>query len=206
MGALWAFANSPVGVALVSGVALFLLGRLFTAKPGWRATYDRYRGLFFDAVRYAEKAIPDGTEDRAAAKADAALKWLLKMEPALRGENEADLHAAISEAHDTMKATSPYEPRLPAGYGRGALPDLKGWLWPVFLVGLLGLAGCVSPAVHANAAKLQTTLDVLARATIPDPRYSDPAAPEYNPRAAVKVDELWAEAQSSVAAILEASK
>lgn len=109
--------------------------------------------------------------------------------------------ARVGAANDAAKAaTSAFVPKP-----GGGLPPLA-WLAPFLLVGLLGIAGCVSPAVHANAAKLQTTLDVLSRATIPDPRYSDPAAPEYNPRAAVKVDELWAEAQSSVAAILEASK
>ncbi len=34
--AVWEFFNSPVGIALVAGVVLWLLNRLYAAKPGWQ--------------------------------------------------------------------------------------------------------------------------------------------------------------------------
>lgn len=94
---IWAVANSPLGITIISAVVIFLLGKVFTAKPEWEKTFIQYRGLFFDAVRAAEKAIPDTTENKSAAKADAALKYLLKIEPGLSRSPTEDLKRALEE-------------------------------------------------------------------------------------------------------------
>ena len=64
----WTFCNSPVGVAIVSGIVLAALGRLFSAKPSWEEIYDTYRADLFSAVRYAEQVIPDNTPNKALAR------------------------------------------------------------------------------------------------------------------------------------------
>lgn len=101
---LWAFLNSPLGVTLVSAVVVAILGKLWTAKPEWQKLLTENRGHFFDAVRFAEKAIPDDTQGSAAAKADAALKYLLRLEgPLSQGPfsqaSSSDLKQALIAAH-----------------------------------------------------------------------------------------------------------
>jgi hypothetical protein len=96
---LWAFLNSPVGVTVVSSVLLLLVGKFFTATPEREKVFETYKGLFFDAVRYAEKAIPDGSPNVAAARADAALKFALQLEPKLGRKKDVDVRAAINLAH-----------------------------------------------------------------------------------------------------------
>lgn len=95
---LWAFANSPLGISLVSGVILWLLSKIVTAKPSYLKYYNQYRGLFFDAVRHAERTIPDNTQSSAGAKADLALKYLLELEPTLNKAPQADLANGIVQA------------------------------------------------------------------------------------------------------------
>ena len=100
---LWAFLNSQVGVIVVATVAGSILGVIFKKQPSWQVLYDQHKGLIFDAVRHAEKAIPDGTANPGAQKADAALKFLLQFDPALAGKKELDIRKAITAAHDELK-------------------------------------------------------------------------------------------------------
>jgi len=98
-GLLWTFANSAIGITIVSAVVLFFLGRMFTSKPEWQKVFDQYRPLFFDAIRYAEKAIPDGSENTSARRADEALKFILKLEPKLAKSSPEDVQKGLAEAH-----------------------------------------------------------------------------------------------------------
>lgn len=101
---LWNFVNSPVGLMIVGTILAGILGAVFKAQPAWQVVFDKHKGLFFDAVRAAEKAIPDDTPNPGAAKADFALKLILKLEPSLTGAKEVDLQKAITAAHDALKA------------------------------------------------------------------------------------------------------
>lgn len=96
---LWAFANSPAGMTILSTACLAILGKVFTAKPEWFRILLAHKGVFFDACRWAEKAIPDGTPNVAMARADAALKFILEQEPRLKLVDEATIRRAISVAH-----------------------------------------------------------------------------------------------------------
>jgi hypothetical protein len=100
---VWAFLNSPVGLTVVGGIVAYFLARLFKAKPEWEKVFHTYKGALFDVVREAEKAIPDDTPNSAAQKADMALKLLLKLQPSLRRKREADVRAAITEAHKELE-------------------------------------------------------------------------------------------------------
>lgn len=103
MTTLWTFANSPLGLVIAGAVIAILLARVFTAKPAWQAVFDRHRPAFFDAVRFAEKAIPDGSENVALRRLDEALKWVAKLEPSLANQDKQTLARAITEAHDALK-------------------------------------------------------------------------------------------------------
>lgn len=95
---IWTFLNSPFGISLVGAVVLWILARIFKAKPEWEKIYHEHSGLLVDAVKYAEKRIPDNSPNKAAARADAALKYVLKVESRL-AKKEGDLKTAIALAH-----------------------------------------------------------------------------------------------------------
>jgi hypothetical protein len=100
---LWAFANSPIGVTLVSGVFLFLLNRLYAAKPGWA----KFEGTIISAIQYAEKAIPDSTSSRGMARLDAALQYVINVHQQatggkLSGGRVAEIKEGIQIVHDRL--------------------------------------------------------------------------------------------------------
>ena len=73
LAGLWALMNSPVGVSAVVSVALWLVNKVYAAKPEWQ----KYEGALIQAVRWAEKEIPDEAENKHLRRADAALKYAL---------------------------------------------------------------------------------------------------------------------------------
>lgn len=104
--ALWAFANSPLGIAAISALAAYLLGRLFTAKPIWQ----RYAGAIIEAIKMAEREIPDDAEHKSIRRLNAALAWVLKIYHEAEGrmpsprETEA-LKDGIRAKHADLEAT-----------------------------------------------------------------------------------------------------
>ena len=100
---IWAFLNSPVGMALVMGFLAWILGKLWASKPEWEKYYNTYKGAFFSAVKWAEQHIDDDAEGAAATKADAALKYLLKIQPGLSKYKEESLREAITKAHTDIE-------------------------------------------------------------------------------------------------------
>lgn len=103
---LWIFANSPLGISLISGLILWLLSLLHRKKPSWEKLLLDYRGIIFDAVRMAEKAIPDDSPSKSAQRIDMALKYLLKIEPALKKKRSSDLQRALQQAHKEKSSGS----------------------------------------------------------------------------------------------------
>jgi hypothetical protein len=85
LNGLWAALNSPVGVSLVAGAALWLVNQAYAAKPAWRD----YEGAIIKGVRWAEKEIPDGVENTHLKRADAALRYVLKAYERLNGRRAA---------------------------------------------------------------------------------------------------------------------
>lgn len=78
METLWDFLNSPLGLMIVASLALWLLNRLYLKKPIWK----QYEGTIIAAVKWAEKTIPDNTENKSVARLDAALKYVLRVHDA----------------------------------------------------------------------------------------------------------------------------
>jgi len=67
---VWEALNTPAGITVMAGLFLWLLNRLYAARPGWAA----FEGAIISAVKFAEKEIPDGTPNKGLARLDAALK------------------------------------------------------------------------------------------------------------------------------------
>ena len=71
---VWKVLNSPAVIAVLAGGLLWLLNKLYAAKPAWQAL----EGTIIAAVKWAEKEIPDDTPNAGLAKLDAALRFVLK--------------------------------------------------------------------------------------------------------------------------------
>lgn len=103
-GLCWTFLNSTVGAGFVAILVSGVVTMIVKANPKAKEIYDHYKPVFFDAVRAAEKAIPDDTPNPAFQKMDMALKLALQLEPKLATVNETDLRRAITQAHDELKS------------------------------------------------------------------------------------------------------
>jgi len=102
--AVWAFLNSSVGVSCVVFVLSVLAGKVFTAKPKWKQYVIKYGPQIMQAVKVAEKKIPNDVENSGLAKLDEALKYLIEIEPKLKGAGEADLKQALTSVHTKAEA------------------------------------------------------------------------------------------------------
>lgn len=98
------FLNSSVGVTAIGGIIVWILGKVFTAKPEWKVYYDRYQPLLISAVKQAEKAIPDDTDNKALKRMDFALKYVLTIEGSLANANQTALKDAITAVHAEAEA------------------------------------------------------------------------------------------------------
>jgi len=96
---IWDFLNSSLGVSVVAFILTFILGKIFTAKPKWKQIVLQYGPMLMRAVKTAEKQIPDDTSNAGLSRLDAALKYLLEMEPALIGVQPAALVQALTAVH-----------------------------------------------------------------------------------------------------------
>ena len=92
LDSIWVFVNSPLGITVVVAIITWILGKLFTAKPKWKAYVDQYKPLLIQAVKVAEKQIPDGG---GAAKLDVALKYVLKVNEKLDQKATAEALSAV---------------------------------------------------------------------------------------------------------------
>jgi hypothetical protein len=72
---VWTVLNSPAGVTAMVSLLIFALNKIYSAKPVWR----QYEGLFTQAVKMAEKAVPDDSKNKSVRRLDAALKYVNKV-------------------------------------------------------------------------------------------------------------------------------
>ena len=90
LGVVWTVLNSPMGITAVAGVVLYLLNRLYAAKPAWA----EYEGAIISAVRFAEKEIPDDVSNKGMARLDQALKYVLATFEQVNGWRATEAEAA----------------------------------------------------------------------------------------------------------------
>ena len=70
---IWSFLNTPLGYVISGFIILFIINKIFDAKPSWA----KYESLMIGAIKMAENFIPDGTENKGLAKADKALEYFI---------------------------------------------------------------------------------------------------------------------------------
>jgi len=93
----WAFVNSPIGLTIVGGIVLYLLNRFVRPNAKWA----KYEGTIIAAVKYAEKAIPDGSDNASQRKLDEALKYVLAV---YAKADPAAITEGIQIVHEKMEA------------------------------------------------------------------------------------------------------
>ena len=102
---IWTTINTPAGITVVAGLVLWLLNRLYAAKPAWAA----YEGTIISAVKFAEKEIPDGTPNKGLARLDAALKYVIRVYEEMHGAKPsagvvAELKEGVQIVHNNLEA------------------------------------------------------------------------------------------------------
>lgn len=110
----WDVLNSPAGITVMAGGLLWLLNRLYAAKPAWQA----FEGTIIAAVKWAEKEIPADTPNKAFNRLNAALNYVLKVYQEARGksasaETKNDLREGIQIVHAELEASGSLEGPAP---------------------------------------------------------------------------------------------
>jgi len=101
---IWSVVNSPAIIALLAGGLLWLLNKLYAAKPAWQPM----EGTIIAAVKWAEKEIPDDTPNKALVRLNAALGYVVKVYEQARGpateQVKAELREGIQIVHAELEA------------------------------------------------------------------------------------------------------
>ena len=98
---VWAFLNSAFGLGMVVTAVVWIGAKIYAAHPSWH----KYEGSIIEAVKYAEKAIPDDTENKAARKFDCALRYVLKIHNDVENRTATPLDVAkLSEGIRIVQA------------------------------------------------------------------------------------------------------
>ena len=100
-----ALLNSPIAIAALAAVVLWALNKLYASKPLW----EKYQGTIISAIKFAENAIDDDTENSGLKKLDEALKYVLNVFEEVNNrkatiKEEAELKDAIGLIHDELEA------------------------------------------------------------------------------------------------------
>ncbi len=90
LNVVWSFLNSAVGIMLVAGAVAWLLKKLYDKKPDWK----KYEGAIIEAVKNAEKIIPDDTPNKSFARLNAALQYVLKIHAEVNGQPATEAEVA----------------------------------------------------------------------------------------------------------------
>ncbi|MFA5265156.1 MAG: hypothetical protein WC378_15140 [Opitutaceae bacterium] len=136
---IWSLLNSAMGVAVVAGVVLYILNKVYGKKPDWK----KYEGTIIAAVKWAEKQIPDDSPNKAAARLDEALKYVLKIHAEVENRQTtaaelAVLREGIQIVHAELEAKD------------GLTTAVKTALI-LMMVGLLAFGGCTGVYVSPGA-------------------------------------------------------
>ena len=101
----WDVINSPAGITVMAGGLIWLLNRLYAAKPAWQD----FEGTIIAAVKWAEKEIPDDASNKAVKRLDAALAYVLKVYEDARGTADArtrqEMREGIQIVHAELEAS-----------------------------------------------------------------------------------------------------
>ena len=104
LGTIWQIVNSPMGWAICGFIMLFIINKIFAAKPAWA----KFEGPMISAIKWAEKAIDDDSENSAMQKADSALKFFINSYQSAKGKKPSqkiieEVQLAFPIVHDKIE-------------------------------------------------------------------------------------------------------
>ena len=104
LATLWSLVNSPAVITAIGAAFLWLLNKVYAAKPAWKA----YEGAIISGIKFAEKSIPDDASNKSLARLDAALKYVLDIYKQTEGKEaseavKAELLNAIPVIHASLE-------------------------------------------------------------------------------------------------------
>jgi hypothetical protein len=103
---LWQVVNSVPAIMTMAALLGWLLTKLYAIRPAWEA----YEGTIISAIKHAEKAVPDDSPNKAVARLDEALRYVLKVYAETnRGQPPSDvvvrdLREGIQVTHDRLES------------------------------------------------------------------------------------------------------
>ncbi len=97
--------SQPAVVTAIVGFFAWLVARMFVKKPDWQ----KYEGIMINAVKMAEKIIPDDSTNKAALRADQALKIFIQQYKKVYSTEPdialvQDVQANLPLVHDVVDA------------------------------------------------------------------------------------------------------
>jgi len=103
MDKVMSIVNSPMAITLIAGIVIMLLNKLYAKKPTWK----KYEGTIISAVKYAEKAIADDTDNKSMRKLDAALNYVVDVYEEVEKKKASkktiiELKEAIAVKHEEL--------------------------------------------------------------------------------------------------------
>lgn len=99
MDRIISFLWSPTGIGVVCAVIATVLAIVVKRVPRVGQLYETHKGTLFDAVKAAERAIPDDTQNTGLRRLDAALKYLVQAAPELAKAKPHVLSELVNKAH-----------------------------------------------------------------------------------------------------------
>jgi hypothetical protein len=95
--------NKPIVIATLGAFLVYGLNRLYASKPKWA----KYEGTIISAVKSAEKAIPDDTDNKGLARLNNAMQYVIKIYEAKHGKAptaamRSDLQEGIQIVHEKL--------------------------------------------------------------------------------------------------------
>jgi hypothetical protein len=110
----WDVLNSPAVIAIIAAGLLWLLNKLYAAKPAWQA----FEGTIIAAVKWAEKEIPDDSPNKAFNRMNTALNYVLNVYKEARGkpagaQMRQELREGIQIVHAELEASGNLDKPVP---------------------------------------------------------------------------------------------
>jgi hypothetical protein len=105
MELLWTGLNSPAAIAGLAALVLWALNKLYARRPAWQA----FEGSIIAAVKRAEKEIPDDTPNKAMAKLNSAMQYVVRVFEEVNRRRptdaeQAELREGIQIVHADLEA------------------------------------------------------------------------------------------------------
>ena len=106
LNAIWTFLNSPLCITAIAALVLYLLKKARERYPAWMD----WEGTIVEAVKHAEKAIPDDAENKSLRRFNEALAYCLRVYQeangkAPSGRERRDIEEGIRLKHAELEAT-----------------------------------------------------------------------------------------------------